>query len=56
MRNIGASIGISLMSYLLVHNSAITQAALVEHITPYRQVVRDTLTSSILSPSADPPP
>ena len=41
MRNIGASIGISLMSYLLVRNSAITQAALVEHITPYRQVVRD---------------
>jgi DHA2 family multidrug resistance protein len=29
------------MSYLLVRNSAITQAALVEHITPYRQVVRD---------------
>src|SRR4030088_2052680 len=41
MRNIGASIGISMMSYLLVRNSAITQAALVEHITPYRQVVRD---------------
>jgi DHA2 family multidrug resistance protein len=41
MRNIGASIGISMMSYLLVRNSAITQAALVEHITPYRQIVRD---------------
>jgi DHA2 family multidrug resistance protein len=41
MRNIGASIGISLMSYLLVRNSTITQAALVEHITPYSQVVRD---------------
>ena len=41
MRNIGASIGISTMSYLLVRNTAITQAALVEHITPYRQVVRD---------------
>jgi MFS transporter, DHA2 family, multidrug resistance protein len=41
MRNIGASIGISIMSYLLVRNSAITQAALVEHVTPYRQVVRD---------------
>src|ERR1700722_11788584 len=37
MRNIGASIGISTMSYLLVRNSAITQSALVEHITPYRQ-------------------
>jgi MFS transporter, DHA2 family, multidrug resistance protein len=41
MRNIGSSIGISMMSYLLVRNSAIEQAALVEHITPYRQVVRD---------------
>ncbi|MDB5603549.1 MAG: drug resistance transporter, EmrB/QacA subfamily protein [Bradyrhizobium sp.] len=41
MRNIGASIGISIMSYLLVRNSTITQAALVEHVTPYRQVVRD---------------
>jgi MFS transporter, DHA2 family, multidrug resistance protein len=41
MRNIGASIGISTMSYLLVRNTAITQSALVEHITPYRQVVRD---------------
>jgi len=29
------------MSYLLVRNTAITQSALVEHITPYRQVVRD---------------
>ena len=29
------------MSYLLVCNTAITQSALVEHITPYRQVVRD---------------
>jgi MFS transporter, DHA2 family, multidrug resistance protein len=41
MRNIGASIGISLMSYLLVHNAATEQATLVEHVTPYRQVVRD---------------
>jgi DHA2 family multidrug resistance protein len=41
MRNIGASIGISTMSYLLVRNTAIMQSALVEHITPYRQVVRD---------------
>jgi DHA2 family multidrug resistance protein len=41
MRNIGASIGISVMSYLLVRNSATEQATLVEHVTPYRQVVRD---------------
>src|SRR6202049_545123 len=41
MRNIGASIGISMMRYLLVRNSATEQATLVEHITPYRQVVRD---------------
>jgi DHA2 family multidrug resistance protein len=41
MRNIGASIGISMMSYLLVRNSTTEQAALVEHITPYKQVVRD---------------
>jgi MFS transporter, DHA2 family, multidrug resistance protein len=30
-----------MMSYLLVRNSATEQSALVEHITPYRQVVRD---------------
>jgi DHA2 family multidrug resistance protein len=41
MRNIGASIGISMMGYLLVRNSAVTQAGLVEHVTPYRQVIRD---------------
>jgi DHA2 family multidrug resistance protein len=41
MRNIGASIGISMMSYLLVRNSAVTQAGLVEHVTPFRQVIRD---------------
>ncbi|MEA2794907.1 MAG: transporter, family, multidrug resistance protein [Bradyrhizobium sp.] len=41
MRNIGASIGISMMGYLLVHNSAVTQAGLVEHVTPFRQVIRD---------------
>jgi DHA2 family multidrug resistance protein len=40
-RNIGASIGISLMSYLLIRNSAIAQSALVERVTPYRQVVHD---------------
>jgi MFS transporter, DHA2 family, multidrug resistance protein len=41
MRNIGASTGISMMSYLLVRNSAVAQSTLVEHVTPYRQVVRD---------------
>jgi multidrug efflux pump subunit AcrA (membrane-fusion protein) len=41
MCNIGASIGISLMSYPLVRTSAIIQAGLVEHITPYRQLIRD---------------
>jgi DHA2 family multidrug resistance protein len=41
MRNIGASIGISMMGYLLVRNSAVTQAWLVEHVTPFRQVIRD---------------
>jgi DHA2 family multidrug resistance protein len=41
MRNIGSSIGISMMTYLLARNSATEQSALVEHITPYRQVVRD---------------
>jgi MFS transporter, DHA2 family, multidrug resistance protein len=41
MRNIGASIGISVMSYLLLRNSATEQATLVEQVTPYRQVVRD---------------
>jgi MFS transporter, DHA2 family, multidrug resistance protein len=41
MRNIGSSIGISMMRYLLVRNSATEQSALVEHITPYRRVVGD---------------
>jgi len=41
MRNIGASIGISMMGYLLARNSAVTQAGLVEHVTPFRQVIRD---------------
>ena len=41
MRNVGASIGISLMSYLLVRNSAIAQSGLVEHVASYRQIVRD---------------
>ena len=30
-----------MMSYLLVRNSATAQSTLVEHITPYRRVVRD---------------
>ena len=30
-----------ILKYLLVRNTAITQAALVEHVTPYRQAVRD---------------
>ena len=30
-----------MLKYLLVRNTAITQAALVEHVTPYRHVVRD---------------
>jgi DHA2 family multidrug resistance protein len=41
MRNVGASIGISLMSYLLLRNSAIAQSVLVGHVAPYRQIVRD---------------
>jgi hypothetical protein len=54
IRNIGASIGISIMSYLLVRNSAITQAALVEHVTPYiGRWCAITLTSSVLPLLAD---
>jgi DHA2 family multidrug resistance protein len=30
-----------MMSYLLVRNSGTAQCTLVEHVTPYRQVVRD---------------
>jgi DHA2 family multidrug resistance protein len=30
-----------MMGYLLVRNSAVTQAGLVEHVTPFRQVIRD---------------
>src|SRR3981189_3251408 len=41
MRNIGASIGISMMGYLLVRNPAVTQAAPREPGTPLRPVRRD---------------
>ena len=40
MRNLGSSIGISLMSWLLVRNTAISHAGLVENITPYSDAVR----------------
>jgi DHA2 family multidrug resistance protein len=52
MRNIGSSVGISVMGYLLVRNAAIAQAGLVEMISPYRQVVRDHAQQLNLSTAA----
>jgi len=46
MRNIGSSVGISLMSFLLTRNAQILHASLGEHISPYARGVQwlgDTL-------------
>jgi MFS transporter, DHA2 family, multidrug resistance protein len=39
-RNIGSSIGISLVSFLLVRNTQIVHASLAEHVTPYNMALR----------------
>jgi DHA2 family multidrug resistance protein len=43
MRNIGAGIGISLMTTLLARNSQTHQAALATHLTPYDPAYQEWL-------------
>ncbi|HEX6957566.1 MAG TPA: DHA2 family efflux MFS transporter permease subunit [Ferrovibrio sp.] len=40
MRNIGSSIGISIVIFLLSRNTQIMHAALAEHVTPFNQALR----------------
>lgn len=47
MRNIGSSIGISLVIFLLTRNTQVMHAALSEHATPFNQALRDPAISHI---------
>ena len=40
VRNIGSSIGISLVIFLLGHNTQVMHAELVEHITPFNDALQ----------------
>jgi len=42
MRNLGSSIGISVVSVLLTRNSEIVHASLSEHVTPFQDALRST--------------
>jgi MFS transporter, DHA2 family, multidrug resistance protein len=43
-RNLGSSVGISIVELLLTRNTQIVHASLVEHINPYNAVVRQQMT------------
>ncbi len=47
MRNIGSSIGISLVIFLLTRNTQIMHSTLVEQVTPFNQALRDPAVSHI---------
>ena len=47
LRNIGSSIGISLVIFLLTRNTQIVHSALVEHVTPFNPALRDPAISHI---------
>ncbi len=47
LRNIGSSIGISLVIFLLTRNTQIVHSALVEHVTPFNLALRDPTVSHI---------
>ena len=47
MRNIGSSIGISLVIFLLTRNTQIMHSTLVEHVTHFNQALRDPGVSHI---------
>ena len=40
-RNIGASIGISIVVFMLTRNTQIMHAALAEHVTPFNEALRN---------------
>lgn len=51
MRNIGSSVGISMVQALLVRNTQIVHASLAEHVTPYNLAARDPqLAAQLASP------
>ena len=54
MRNVGSSIGISVTSFLLAHNSQIVHAQLAEHVTPFNRMLQ-TGGAYLLWNSATPP-
>ncbi|QKJ86040.1 MFS transporter [Paramixta manurensis] len=47
IRNIGSSIGISLVQTLLVRNTQVVHSGLVENVTPYNSAWRDSTVASI---------
>ncbi|MGE3709333.1 MAG: MFS transporter, partial [Hyphomicrobiaceae bacterium] len=47
LRNIGSSIGISLVIFLLSRNTQVMHSALVEHVTPFNMALRDPAVSHI---------
>jgi DHA2 family multidrug resistance protein len=52
MRNIGSSIGISIVQTLLTSNTQVVHSTLAEHITPYNLVARDPQMAMQLSTHA----
>jgi len=48
-RNIGSSIGISLVTFLLTRNTQIMHSELIEHVTPFNQALSDPGVSHIWS-------
>lgn len=47
LRNIGSSLGISLVIFLLSRNTQVMHSALVEHVTPFNMALRDPAVSHI---------
>jgi MFS transporter, DHA2 family, multidrug resistance protein len=46
-RNIGSSIGIAFVTFMLVRNTQVMHSALAEHVTPYSDALKDPLVSRI---------
>ncbi|MGE3991553.1 DHA2 family efflux MFS transporter permease subunit [Pseudorhodoplanes sp.] len=46
-RNIGSSIGISLVIFLLTRNTQIMHSTLIEHVTPFNAALRETAVSHV---------
>jgi len=47
LRNIGSSIGISLVIFMLTRNTQVMHSALVQHVTPFNPALRDPAVSHI---------